>query len=112
MTVLVFEDNLMWSARLAKTLAHLGHQAQVLSGLPSEMPQADAAIVNLGSETLRVEDLLPRLRAAGIWTIGHAGHKEKGLLAAGREAGCSEVVSNSTLTYKLDEVLERAAPSS
>ncbi len=108
MKVLVFEDNLMWSVKLSKTIKGLGHECQVLSAIPPELPAAAAAIVNLGSETMGVDSLLPRLRSAGIWVVGHAGHKEKGLLQAGREAGCDLVVTNSVLTFKLDQVLAQA----
>lgn len=108
MKVLIFEDNLMWSVKLQKTVKGLGHEGVVLANIPSEIPKADAAIVNLGSEKMGVDALLPLLREAGIWVVGHAGHKEKGLLAAGREAGCSLVVTNSVLTFKLDQVLSQA----
>lgn len=112
MTILIFEDNLMWSVKLAKAAMALGHEVTVLAAVPDALPVADAAIVNLGSESMGVDSLLPILRQKGIWTVGHAGHKEKGLLDAGREAGCDLVVSNSTLTFKLDHVLSQAPTSS
>ena len=109
MTVLVFEDNLMWSARLKRSLESLGHEAVVLTALPEPLPAAEAAIVNLGSERMPVEAVQAALRGRGVRVIGHAGHKEKGLLDRGREAGCDAVVSNSTLTFRLDKVLEGTA---
>ncbi len=108
MKVLIFEDNLMWSAKLKKTAESLGHEAQILDRMPHALPDAQAAIVNLGSESLGVDALLPLLKEQGVWTVGHAGHKEKSLLDAGREAGCDLVVTNSTLTFKLDQVLAQA----
>jgi hypothetical protein len=108
MKVLIFEDNLMWSVKLQKTVKGLGHEGQVLAKIPAEIPSAEAAIVNLGSETMGVDALLPLLREAGVWVVGHAGHKEKGLLQSGREAGCDLVVTNSVLTFKLDQVLAQA----
>jgi hypothetical protein len=112
MTILIFEDNLMWSVKLSNAAKALGHEAAVLTAVPDGLPTADAAIVNLGSESMAVDDLLPLLKQKGIWTVGHAGHKEKGLLDAGREAGCDLVVTNSTLTFKLDQVLNQAPTSS
>lgn len=109
MRVLIFEDNLMWSARLAQSVRGLGHEALVIGAMPAELPPADVAIVNLGSDRLPASDLVPRLRALGVRTIGHAGHKEKPLLESGRESGCDEVVSNSTITHKLGDVLSRLA---
>lgn len=105
MKVLVIEDNLIWSSRFLQSLRGLGHEPTLMKELPDTLPQVDAAIVNLSSASMPVEDLLPALRAAGIYVIGHAGHKENPLLDRGREAGCDAVVSNSTITYKLAEVL-------
>src|SRR5579885_1194398 len=81
----IFEDNLMWSARLVQTLTALGHEATVVTQIPTE-GSADAAILNLSSETFR--SFVPALRKCGVYTIGHAGHKEKDLLELGKEAGC------------------------
>ena len=103
MHVLVFENNLMWSARLAQTLGSLGHTATVIGVIPEDLPAAQAAIVNLGS--VGASELVGRLNAAGIYTIGHAGHKEKELQALGKAAGCDRLASNSELTYKLEGLL-------
>lgn len=111
MRVLIFEDNLMWSARLRQSLAGLGHEPILVERLPQDLrslPQAEAAILNLGSETLWSGELVNALKANGTWVVGHAGHKESGKLAAGREEGCDAVVSNSTLTWKLGDVLAAA----
>ena len=105
---MIFEDNLVWSVRLKKAALALGHDAVTLDRIPDDIPQAQAAIVNLGSDSLGVDVLLPLLKQKGIWTVGHAGHKEKALLEAGREAGCDLIASNSTLTFKLDQVLAKA----
>lgn len=105
MRVLVFENNLMWSARLRKTLIDLGHEAVVFEKLPTETPNATAAIINLGIEEFADQNWINKLREAGVYTIGHAGHKEKPLLQHGKEAGCDRIVSNSMLTFKLDQLL-------
>lgn len=108
MKVLVFEDNLIWSSRLLQSLRGLGHEPVLMRQLEDTVPAAEVAIVNLGSASMPVEALLPRLRDAGVYVIGHAGHKENPLLDRGREAGCDAVVSNSTITYKLESVLAEA----
>ena len=102
MTVLIFEDNLMWSARLVQSLITLGHEPVVTTEMP-EPCEAQAAILNLASSTFAT--LVPRLKEMGIYTIGHAGHKEKDLLELGREAGCDRIATNSELTYKIEAVL-------
>ena len=111
MRVLIFEDNLMWSARLKKTVEALGHRALVFGSVPKPIPNAEAAIVNLGSEDISAEELVPRLQGLGIYVIAHAGHKEKELQELGKELACDKLASNSELTFKLNEILE-AIPTS
>ena len=106
MTVLVFEDNLLWSARLVKSLRALGHEAIVRTEPDATPGDARVAIVNLGSAKLRADDLVPKLKSYGIRTIGHAGHKETELLAYGASSGCDVVATNSQLTYKLPELID------
>jgi hypothetical protein len=104
MKFLVFEDNLMWSSRLVKTLSSDGHEVKVVTAVPEDVAGARAAIVNLGSDKFR--GFVPALKAQGIHVIGHAGHKEKELLELGREAGCDTLVTNSELTYKILAILQ------
>ena len=105
MKVLVFEDNLMWSTRLKQTLKALNHEVEILQTIPSAMPEANAAIVNLGSPKMPARDLVAKLKDAGIYVIAHAGHKEKELRALGQELACDRLASNSELTFKLESLL-------
>ena len=105
MLVWVIESNLMWSSRLVQTITALGHEALVVKEVPSD-GDADAAILNLSASG--ADALVAELRARGVFSIGHAGHKEKDLLELGRQAGCDAVATNSELTFKLDKLLERA----
>lgn len=107
MKVLLFDDNLMWSARLTKSLIALGHEPVASSGVP-EATDAEVAIVNLGSPKFDAVSMVPRLRALGVHVIGHAGHKEKDLMELGRAAGCDTLASNSKLTFGLEELLDLA----
>jgi hypothetical protein len=98
--VLVLEDNLLWSSRLRKTLTAFGHEAIV-----ANTPQAcDVAIVALNRPSLSGE--VGTLKSLGAYVIGHAGHKEKELHAAGLAAGCNRLATNSELTNKLPQILE------
>lgn len=110
MLIWILEDNLIWSARLAKSLQTLGHEAVVLSSVPTE-GRADVAILNLGSLKLPGAELAPVLKARGVYTIAHAGHKEKALLEVGRVAGCDRIATNSELTFKLEGLLAEAGKS-
>ncbi|MBN8690067.1 MAG: hypothetical protein J0L72_04645 [Armatimonadetes bacterium] len=111
MKVLVFEDNLVWSSRLLQTLRHLGHEPTLMKCEEFEPNGAEVAIVNLGSGTLPAAQIVPKLKAFGVHVIGHSGHKEKGLQASGAELGCDQVVSNSQLTFKLDQLLANISGS-
>jgi hypothetical protein len=104
--VLVIESNLMWSVRLAKGLEALGHEAKV-DRQPVE-GDFDVAIVNLGEPNVDWPARVAHLQGRGIKVIAHAGHKEKEVIALGKEAGCDVVATNSELTHKLADVLARA----
>lgn len=107
MKVLIVEDNLMWSERLRRGAAALGHQATVSPDGTSEAVP-DLALVNLGLRQGNAAAIIRSLKARGVRVVGHAGHKEKDLLAAGEAAGCDRVVSNGTLAARLPEVLSQA----
>jgi hypothetical protein len=107
--VLVFESNLLWSQRFRHALFMLGHSAEIHTSMPGEIPlDAGAAIVNLGDAQFDLQMLIPQLRDMGIPTIGHAGHKEKPLHEFGKDIGCDVLATNSEMTHKLAQVLERA----
>lgn len=109
MTVLIFEDNLIWSERLRKSVAALGHVPVVLGRIPDELPKAEAAILNLTHPKLWSPELAARLKQSGIFLIAHAGHKEKVSLQSGRAAGVDRIVSNGELTFKLEKILSEAS---
>lgn len=108
MHILVFEPNLFWSARLMKTLAALGHQATLIGRPAASYPSGQVAIVNLGASEWIATELIPKLREAGIYVIGHAGHKETELRELGRAAGCDRIASNSEMTFKIESLLAEA----
>ncbi len=104
MKVWIFESNLMWSSRFVNTVRGFGHEALVVNSIPDDT--ADAAIVNLSDPN--VSALVAQLSAKGIYTIAHAGHKEKDLLELGREIQVSRLASNSEITNKLPQMLDEA----
>lgn len=106
MTVLVFDENLMWSVKLKSGIEGLGHDAVVYSTVPDSL-EGDVAIVNLGSRVFPPSEILSLLKERGIKSIAHAGHKEKPLLLVGADSGADLVVTNGELTHKLAEVLAR-----
>lgn len=106
MKILVYEDNLMWSPRLAKTISSLGHEPIILRR--PELQTGDLAIVNLGDARFAPQTLVPALRAQGVHVIGHAGHKELELHELGRQIGCDQLATNRELTYSLGRLLKSA----
>ena len=104
---MIFEDNLMWGPRLAKSIQHLGHDAQTLARIPDPIPAADVAIINLGSQALPPSSLVPQLKQREIKIVAHAGHKEKELLALGKDLGCDYLASNSEITNKIGDILKK-----
>ena len=105
MKILVLERNLLWSSRVKRTLEPLGHAVTVATTAPLHL-DFDLAVVGLADDAFN--DIGP-LCEAGITVIGHAGHKEKELIARGLAAGCDRVLSNSELTFKLPQALEALA---
>lgn len=109
MKVLILDNNLIWNQRLSKSVAALGNEPVVHAVLPEDIEGIGVAILNLSSTA---EEILRRwvaqLRQAGVYTIGHAGHKEKHQLEIGNEVGCDAVLSNSSVTFKLEAALEEA----
>lgn len=108
MRVAFYEDNLIWSARLARAAAAHGYEVEVIGGGHDPSTSPDVAVIDLASQRIDVSDVVPRLRALGVPVVGHAGHKEGFRLAAGAEAGCTLVVSNRTIAERLIETIQQA----
>lgn len=108
MRVLIFESNLMWSSRMVQSAKRLGHEPFLRSEIPTSSEGAEAAIVNLGDPSLDPKALVAALKGLGVPVIAHAGHKEKQLIELGREAEVEILATNGQITFKLEELLEKA----
>lgn len=86
------------------TVKGFGHEGIVTSSVPDDT--ADAAIVNLSDPN--VSDIAAKLSEKGIYTIAHAGHKEKDLLELGRQIKVDRIATNSEITNKLPAMLDEA----
>jgi hypothetical protein len=107
MRVAIYEDNLLWGPRLLKTVTAFGHEGEL--ALAPEPMDADVAIVNLSSPSFPVSELVPKLLQAGLKVVAHAGHKERELHELGRDLGCHVLATNSEITNKLPQILEKLA---
>ncbi|MBL8048649.1 MAG: hypothetical protein JNJ45_08205 [Chthonomonas sp.] len=105
MTILILDDNLLWTSRLTRSAQALGHSPTVAKTLPAA--RFDVAILNLGRPEFSSPQVIGELRGRGTYLIGHAGHKEKDLLNEGTANGVDQVVSNSSLTFKLADILAK-----
>jgi len=104
--ILIFEQDLIWSSRLTKSLGALGYESRTVKSTPEDLADVTGAIVNLGVDAFVAE--VPKLTSQGVHVIGHAGHKEKDLHELGREAGCQTLATNSELTYKIESLVKNA----
>lgn len=102
MKVWVFERNLLWSAKFSNALKTLGHDAQVVGQIPEG--EADFAIVNLGEPN--IAETVKALKEKGVFVLAHAGHKEKDLIALGKEHGVDRIATNGEITHKFAKVIE------
>ena len=105
MTVLIFDENLLWTSRLANGVRAAGHSPVTFLNATKEWPAADVAIVNLGSAEFPAKELVPALRADGIKVVAHAGHKETELLELGKEVECDRLATNGELAKRLKHIL-------
>lgn len=92
---------------MARSLTALGYEADVRRDPPGDEEQADAAIINLSWTRPGPEELVAKLHASRIPVIAHAGHREKELIELGKAAGADVLATNSELTFKLPQLLEK-----
>lgn len=107
MNILVADENLMWTTRLAKSLRALGHSPVLTEKMPQDNLECEVAIINLGSKAIPCQELVPKLKEWGVKIIAHAGHKELELLQLGEGLGCDVLCTNSELTWKTESVLNK-----
>lgn len=112
----VVDDNMMSAMMVGPALQRCGYRVRTLSGGPTAAAQIaegapELVFVNLASARTPGADVIRRLRAqpetGGTPVIGYAGHVERHLFQAGREAGATLVVPNSAISKAMPEVLEK-----
>jgi CheY-like chemotaxis protein len=123
LTVIVADDDLLFSTRIAAAVTACGHRPQVVRTVTAfqealrEHPAA--AILNLASSHL---DAIAAIRDAKtdptgqtIPLLGFCGHADAPRQAAARDAGCDLVVTNGEIATQLPRllgVLLAASPAS
>jgi CheY-like chemotaxis protein len=120
-TVVVLDDNLLFSASLTAGLKRLGYEPLLLSDEKGAAGRAAAArpiavLINLASLRWDSNALVRSIKAdpalSHVPLVGYTGHTEVDRIDAGRAAGCDLIVANSAVSSDLAAVLRRAlAPS-
>ncbi len=99
MKVALFEPNLFWDAKARAALAADGWT--VVPAEAEDWTDVRAVVVGLYAPPKDLQAVLERARRNGLPVLGHAGHKEKELLALGGELGCERVISNGEFAHRL-----------
>lgn len=108
MKVAIYEDNLIWSSRLAGAIKALGHEAIVLRTGDAPLPEgAELVIINLTSPTMDASALLSSINGR-TFVIGHGGHKELAALPEGLKGACNLVTTNGKISMKFEMILDEA----
>jgi CheY-like chemotaxis protein len=115
LTVIVADDDLLFSTRITSALTGLGHRPLRVDGLGAFRDAVyrapDAAILNLAAfkfdalEAIRLAKGDPRTRAVPL--LGFCGHADAPRRAAAREAGCDLLATNGEVSASLPRLLER-----
>jgi len=112
--VLVFDNDLFFSVRIADSLKQAGHAAQTVRtladferGLRTE-PAPALAFVNTAARGLDWTAAIETARETGIPVVAYGPHVEVETQQRAREAGAALVVANSKLAGDLPALVARA----
>ena len=108
MRVLIVEDNLLWSSRLFQAIRALGHETVVFHQDVASLLPIDFAVVGLAYRKSPLPPIIADLKHRKIFVLAHSGHADKDLIEQGREMACDRIVTNGSLTAKLQEYLQPA----
>lgn len=111
--IVVADDDLLFSARIASALETLGYHpivVRTLDAFADALAKAPAAaILNLASRQFDAIDAIRRAKAAaavrGIPLLGFCGHADIPRQTAARTVGCDVVASNGEVAGNLSRLL-------
>jgi DNA-binding response OmpR family regulator len=112
--VLIVEDNLFFHAKLEGLLRVAGWKSVVVSSEPRFAAALDEApvamLVSVACRRIPWAQWVERARArlgASFPIVAYGGHVNETGLAAGRDAGCTLVVTNGQISAQAPEILAR-----
>lgn len=103
MTVAIYEPNLFWAAKIRAAIHAAGWRC---SDWPAH-ERVHILVAGLYADPSELEAVVRHAGELGVPVLGHAGHKEKELLALGRRLGCRSVLTNGELAHRLKTHVER-----
>jgi DNA-binding NarL/FixJ family response regulator len=103
---LLFDDNLMTTARVRSQLQVVDYQVQVLRQLPDDA-EAQLIIINLGSRSLGGTELIKSClqQFPDGRVIGFCGHAEIEIRQAAKQAGLKRILTNDEALQNLVQSL-------
>lgn len=114
LTILVADDDLLFSTRIESAVTRQGHRARVVRTATAfhsalrERP--DAAIVNLAASGMDAIDAIRRTKADPetrmVPVLGFCGHADAARRRAAQDAGCDRVATNGDVSSNLPRLLE------
>lgn len=113
--VLVLEDDLMFSVRIEKTLAHLGYAPSIFTHSAEAIAFAEQntlrfALVNFSSEQQSPGEVVKRIKAQPNPppVLGYCSHVSMPQIRPNAmAAGCNLLVANSALTMRLPQLVAK-----
>lgn len=113
-TAVLVEDNLMFALRVTPGLQRLGYQVRTVAagtGAVDRIAIAEPTLLVISLAGRGAAELIRAVRGrdalASLPVLGYAGHVERELLQAGRDAGADLVAPNSAVVKALPEVLDK-----
>ena len=118
-SVIVADDDLLFSSRITATLARLGYRpvtAQTAAALETALSDATrrsgpcAVIINLAARGFDAAEAIRRIKTEDatrhIPVLGFCGHRDAARAEAARAAGCDAVTTNGVIAQDLERVLK------
>ncbi len=114
LTILVSDDDLLFSTRIESAVTMHGHRARVVrtaSAFQNALRERpDAAIVNLAASQMDTIEAIRRTKADPVTrtipVLGFCGHADAARRRDAQEAGCDRVATNGEVSNNLPRLLE------
>jgi DNA-binding response OmpR family regulator len=112
MNAVLLTSDLMILSRVEGMATRNGFSLRTAATLQQAVEQlaiepAELLLVDLGTPSLDVGELLPLVRSSKPYIVAFGPHVHEARLNAARQAGCDQVVSRGQFLLQLDAMLDR-----